>query len=778
MRLRYAALFLAVLLFSGLVSKPVGAQEDEEGLKVIEADRRHLLIELRLPAFEMEPVSRNGIIYQRLQLPGWGYWGRPGYPRLPRQTVPVGLPRPGSPEIRIVETESEIIPVERIYPAPALVAGGTVDRPEPVESFRLDSAAYQADISYPGPLAEATDQGWLRDQPLFQLRLYPFQYNPARGELTVYRRIKVLITFPPAPLSGAETPTESPPPVFKQMLQQTLINYDSLNQAQPPLPPTGDISPLDAEGSYVIITHPDFYDAVQGLATYRAGQGESVVVVKTNDIYDQYNGGVKSPEAIRDFLAEAYATWSIKPVFLLLVGDASDDPDLLPDLLPAYYSATLPFGEAPNDAWYTKINGADDYPDLIVGRIPARSVDDVTTVAGKVQSYEQAGFLTDWLYRAVLVADDDDPAFPGDMEIVANLLPENVSPTKMYAYDPGTSVQDQINAGALVVAYSGHGSGSTKWGRWPPDYVRIYEKAEMPNLLNGDKLPFLTVANCRNGLFSESTRTRGMAEEFLLLNNKGGIAAWAPSSYAFPTIDTLLYQALFETLFDDDDLTLGSATTTARVKVYLDDPDLPLAHLETFIYFGDPATRLHLPDLPIEGLMAGNSSPVFLGQSTTLSATVTGGSHVVYTWDLGDGSPLATGASLQHTYPATGAFTAQVTATNNVSSQSISTTVTVEEWPELPIEGLMAGNSSPVFLGQSTTLSATITGGSHVVYTWDLGDGSPLATGASLQHTYPTTGAFIAIVTATNIVSSQSISTTVTVEEWPGTVYLPLVVKP
>lgn len=688
MQLRFGALVLAALLLCGPVAKPAAAQEGGQTLKIIEAGRDHLLLELRLPAFELEPVSRNGVTYRRLRVSGWGYWGRPGYPRLPRRIVPVGLPRPGAPTIRVLEAERQVIPVGPIYPAPALVPAGTAV----AESFTLDAPAYRADTFYPGPLAQAAGQGWLRDQPLFQLRLYPFQYNPARGELVVYRRLKVQVTFPAAGLSAAETHTGLSHPVFEQMLRQTLVNYDFLNRPNTASPPssTGAITPFNTEGSYVIITHPNFYDAVQGLAAYRAGRGEQVAVAKTTDIYNLYGGGVQSAEAIRDFLAEAYAAWSTKPVFVLLVGDASDNPDLLPDLLPAHYSATLPFGEAPNDAWYAKVNGSDDYPDLIVGRIPARSVEDVLTVAGKVQLYEQSGFLADWLYRAVLVADDNDPAFQTDMEMVAGLLPENISPTRMYAYNPATSVHNQISAGALLVAYSGHGSGSSKWGIWPPDNTRIYQQAEMANLLNGDKLPFLTVANCRNGLFSESTQTRGMAEEFLLLNNKGGIAVWAPSSYAFPTVDTLMYRALYQTLFNDGDLTLGSAATTARVKVYLDDPDLPLVHLETFTYFGDPAVRLHLPDLPIDGLAAGNNSPTALGQTTTLSATVTAGTHVVYTWDPGDGSPPASGPILRHTYLATGTYTAVVTAANNVSSRYTATTVVIEE----PAQG----NGLPVFL--------------------------------------------------------------------------------
>jgi hypothetical protein len=669
--------FLSVIIL-GVTASPAQGQSSDGALEILEADEEHLLLELTLPSFDLQTITHDGVSYQRLQVPGWGSWGQPGYPQLPSYSVPLGLPWPGEAEISVVEADSQVMAVGLIYPAPALTRGGTDEAPEVVETFAFDADVYRADTLYPGPLTAATDHGFLRDQPLFQLRLYPFQYNPVRQELRVYHRLKVLVTFPPglAPASRAQDS-----PVFERILERTLLNYDLLPR------PTSDLGAADTGATYVIITHPDFYDAVQGLKTYRQSQGESVAVVTTQEIYDDFNGGVKSPQSIRSFLQSAYAAWSPKPVYVLLVGDASRDPTSLPDLLPAYYVATLPFGQAPNDAWYAKVHGSDNYPDLIVGRIPARSPGDVAAVVNKVQVYEGSPPPGDWLQRALLVADDDDPVFRGDMDIVADLLPADITPTKMYAYNPNTNVQDEIGVGALLVAYSGHGN-KTIWGSWSGG-GRIYQQSQVADLENGDKLPFITVANCLNGEFSDSSQARVLAEEFLLVDNKGGVAAWAPSSFAFTTIDTLMYEALYETLFVDGDLTLGSAVTAARIKVHLDDPDLPLAHIETFTYFGDPAVDLNVADAPIEGLSAGNDSPTDLGEATILSASISSGTHVVYTWDFGDGSPSQSGLLVQHTYPAAGAYVAQVTATNNVSTQSATTTVVINDAPP---------GASPIYL--------------------------------------------------------------------------------
>jgi PKD repeat protein len=178
-------------------------------------------------------------------------------------------------------------------------------------------------------------------------------------------------------------------------------------------------------------------------------------------------------------------------------------------------------------------------------------------------------------------------------------------------------------------------------------------------------------------------------------------------------------------------------------------------------------TTVMIVDEPIVELVAYNDSPTVLGNATTLTATITAGSNLTYTWAFGDGT-WSSGAVLTHTYPAVGSYVAVVTATNSVSVLTATTTVIVEE----PITGLVAYNDSPTLLGNATALTATITVGSNVTYTWALGDGM-WGNGAVLTHTYPATGNYTAVVTATNPVSVLTATTRVTVMQY--THYLPLI---
>ncbi len=160
----------------------------------------------------------------------------------------------------------------------------------------------------------------------------------------------------------------------------------------------------------------------------------------------------------------------------------------------------------------------------------------------------------------------------------------------------------------------------------------------------------------------------------------------------------------------------------------------------------------------ITGLAAANSSPTVIGNSTHLTATITAGTDVTYTWAFGDGS-YGDGITSTHTYPVLGNYTAIVTATNQVSQMTATTTVEVVD---IPIAGLTASNSSPTIVGNATFFNASTTSGANIQYTWAFGDGS-YGSGPTPIHIYPAVGNYTAIVTATNTNNSLSTTTPVTV---------------
>ncbi|MGB9591350.1 MAG: C25 family cysteine peptidase, partial [Candidatus Kryptoniota bacterium] len=101
---------------------------------------------------------------------------------------------------------------------------------------------------YPGKLAELGDPAWLREQRLVPLRFYPFQYNPSKGALSVYRSITVRIDFqyPKGLIRPAQKPTQtnSSASPFEGIYQESLLNYDQAKNFRERAPVSDLIKPL------------------------------------------------------------------------------------------------------------------------------------------------------------------------------------------------------------------------------------------------------------------------------------------------------------------------------------------------------------------------------------------------------------------------------------------------------------------------------------------------------------------------------------------------------
>jgi len=180
-------------------------------------------------------------------------------------------------------------------------------------------------------------------------------------------------------------------------------------------------------------------------------------------------------------------------------------------------------------------------------------------------------------------------------------------------------------------------------------------------------------------------------------------------------------------------------------------------------------TNVIIEDVPIAGLSAQNDGPTTLGETTTLTATITAGTDVTYEWNFGD-SNSGSGANTNHVYTAVDTYVATVTASNSVSTETSTTVVTIND---APVEGLAADNDGPTFIGSVTTLSASVTAGSNITYEWDFGDGSPKENGAVVTHVYASAGTYTATVTAKNGVSAPTATTVVIIQNYGN--FLPLI---
>jgi PKD repeat protein len=203
-----------------------------------------------------------------------------------------------------------------------------------------------------------------------------------------------------------------------------------------------------------------------------------------------------------------------------------------------------------------------------------------------------------------------------------------------------------------------------------------------------------------------------------------------------------------------------------------DTPTTDNAYIQYSLTITDTATTLSPAPFniqgsieePIHGLEAINDSPTVVGESTTLTGTVSSGTNITYSWNFGDGTS-GEGQILTHTYPYISNYTAILTATNSISIAVTTTSVTIYEEE---ISGLTAVNSSPTNIGETTVLTATVLSGTNISYGWAFGD-EGTGEGTVISHTYSNIGEYSAIVTATNSTGYMTATTQVTITDHPIT---------
>lgn len=146
----------------------------------------------------------------------------------------------------------------------------------------------------------------------------------------------------------------------------------------------------------------------------------------------------------------------------------------------------------------------------------------------------------------------------------------------------------------------------------------------------------------------------------------------------------------------------------------------------------------------------------------TKSATTT----LTYAWNFGDGTTGA-GPTPLHSYTTAGTYTVTLTVTSTSGqSNTAQTTATIVAGP--PATGTVpvvnAGGPYSATVGQPVTLtgSATDTSGDTLSYIWSFGDGQS-ADGATVTHTYTTSGTFSPTLSVHNSTNGAQASAVVTV---------------
>lgn len=399
----------------------------------------------------------------------------------------------------------------------------------------------------------------------------------------------------------------------------------------------------------LIITPAAWLGQAERLAKFRREHDQlSVLVVTTQQIYNEFGSGQPDVTAIRDASRYFYRKQPGQLRYLLLFGDATFDhrniaklvsPAQLANMVPVYESREslhpiysfssddyVGFMDATEGEWVETRDG-DHRMDIGVGRLPVRSVDEAQTVVDKLIRYSADPLLAgDWQTKVMLIADDGDfnlhqrdvdEMATGIEETAPAYRPErifldNYVQDKTAAEEKAPAVNQVINRafaeGRLIINYSGHGGVQSLAQE---QVITLQDIFSWKNR----RLPLFVTATCQFGRYDDPNSTSG-AELALLSRSGGAIGLLTTTRPVFANSNLLLNKAFYDAVFAPVN---GRMPRLGDVMRLTKNNGLYGPVNRNFALLGDPSMQLAYPQAQVN-LTHVNGRAVAAGRTDTLRA--------------------------------------------------------------------------------------------------------------------------------------------------------------
>jgi len=526
---------LSVFIFLLFVSQSVFSETirfqgnwGNPGVSLISSSNQGVEIVYSLQEMSLDKMTLEGEEMYNISIPGVWLPNDEGAPNLPGLGKYVAFPQGATVELQVVSVRKEVYENIEIAPAPNI----PLDIDDSPLVYKKDSNIYTNNAYYPVQPVKVSKPMKMRGVDVVVLGITPFQYNPVTKELIVYKDIRVRLNFVGGNGHFGEDRLRSK--WFEPVLSNNILNYKIL--------PSLDFidftrvnNPRAGECEYIIIVPDDanFIAWADTIKHWRMLQGILTDVYTINDV------GGNTVTAIENFVNNAYNTWSIPPVAVILLSDYESSGKAYGITSPDYahpYS-----GRYVTDNTYADVDG-DKLPDMNFARITAQDNADLTEMINKFLDYERdpptdAGFYdhpmvacgwqtTRWFQLCTEIVRgfwdnelgknpvkqykvyDGTPSVgcawssaTNTATVVNHFGPSGlgyIPATNPYTYaewDFGSAagINTGINNGCFIVQHRDHG-GESGWGE--PSYS-IGDLSGLSNTM----LPFVFSINCLTGRF-------------------------------------------------------------------------------------------------------------------------------------------------------------------------------------------------------------------------------------------------------------------------------------
>jgi len=500
--------------------------------------------------------------YHKIQSNSKGSTDNLGEPEIPTYSFNYAIDREKEYSITYSVNSFETFDDVNLYPHQGIIENNVLNKNE---------ILYASKETY--PLQNLTyNRMSLRGYELYGIQLIPFEYDFSNKKLKVYTSVDITITESGIRNNSSNIPRSQ---TFENMYENFVINdndyQDNRNFQQPS----------------ILYIMEDYISIIETLVEWREKQGYAVEVIDRDDISGSFNTG-----NIKEYIEDALDGWDNPPEFVCLVGDTNGSL-----AIPVY---TVGGGSgwagayAESDYPYSLIDGNDNLPEVIIGRISVRSTSQLSTVINKIIGYEKNySGDDDWLSAAALVG---DPYDSGISTVITNQYIEEIMNihggiTDIRTKYSGTNfdgfMRNQIDDGVAFLNYRGFYGFSN------------FTTNDVDQLNNGYKLPFLMTLTC--GVNNYDTENESVVEALLragtVSNPSGAVAVVGTSqSYTHTAFNNIVTMGMYEGMFIDEVTTTGEATVYGKLalnEIYPQNPNNNVYYFASWNnLMGDPATQI------------------------------------------------------------------------------------------------------------------------------------------------------------------------------------------
>lgn len=366
---------------------------------------------------------------------------------------------------------------------------------------------------------------------------------------------------------------------------------------------------------------------------HREIDGLSVAVVRADMIYNEFSSGTPDATALRRFMKMLYDRGGegAAPRYLLLMGDGAWDNRMhVPEWKGENPDDYLLCYESYESMSHTASYVMEDYfgllddgegvsllaekVDIGVGRLAVSTASQARSQVDKIIDYMKGRWAGSWCNRILVLGDDgDNNTHMIDADSTAILYAEaypDIDIRKIYwdaykmeisaSYNGYPTVRKQLleelDKGALIVNYSGHGSAEVL------SHELVVNKSDMKKLTSRH-LPFWITASCDIAPFDSPEESLGMN---LVRNEQGGaIGILSTTRTVYASLNKTINRSFSRYVLAYGDngqpQRLGDALRLAKNELVTRDfgeTDLSENKIH-YVLLGDPALRLAAPEMSV-----------------------------------------------------------------------------------------------------------------------------------------------------------------------------------